>query len=72
MKLEESVITSQVSARTKDGVSLSGDFFITVGFPLRVSLAGEDLRSTDYDFDVIGVKSTSKSDLLRAFTEMAG
>jgi hypothetical protein len=71
MKLEESLITNQFSARTKDGVSVSGDFFITVGFPLRVSLAGEDLRSTDYDFDVIGVKSTSKSDLLRAFTEMA-
>ena len=71
MRLADSAITDHFSAQTKDGQTVSGDISMTLAFPIRVSLSGEDLRSTDYDFDVIGVKSTDKSDLLRVFTKLA-
>lgn len=71
MRLPDSSSTNHFSAQTEDGGTVSGDVLLTVSFPVRVSLAGEDLRSTDYDVDVLGVQSSDKSDLLKKFTGMA-
>jgi hypothetical protein len=60
----------EIKAVSKDGVPFSVAFSLGAGLlPLKVSIAGEDLHTTAYDVELIGIKAGRKEDMVSAFED---
>jgi hypothetical protein len=44
-------------------------FSLGAGLPVKVSIAGEDLHTNDYDLELVGIKAGRKEDMVSAFED---
>jgi hypothetical protein len=59
----------EIKAVSKDGVPFSVAFSLGAGLPIKVSIAGEDLHTNDYDLELVGIKAGRKEDIVSTFED---
>lgn len=69
MIARDSNLHADIKAVSKDGVPVFSTLSMTVGMPIKVSIAGEDLHTTDYDVEVLGVKASNEEEMVSGFVQ---
>ncbi|MGA8086700.1 MAG: hypothetical protein WCA10_05290 [Terracidiphilus sp.] len=57
-------------ARMQDGVTVSYSASLEFGYPITISISGEDLKTTDYSLEVIGLQATTEAQMNHALADV--